>query len=211
MLKVQNVSFGFRHRPLLRDVSLTLAAGELLHLTGPNGAGKSTFMSIVAGLLTPEKGTIEFFPGSEASAAVDDRRRFQEYLPAEANGLYVKMDAMQNLLFWTQLRGLKNNLPAVHAELARWNLDHPLLRDGFPVEKFSTGMKRRLALARLALSPSPLWLLDEPVYGLDAQAVGIFRKLLGDHLAKGGLALLISHDLAAVEGLKLRSLALGAA
>lgn len=211
MLQVKDLSFGFRHRRLFDAVSFTVSPQELVHLAGPNGAGKSTFMSIVAGLLHPDKGDVSFFPGVGAAEPVEDRRRFAEYLPAEANGLYVKMDATQNLLFWAELRGAKVGKAEIWKELERWNLNHALVRDGFPVEKFSTGMKRRLALARLALSPAPLWLLDEPLYGLDAQAVELFRGLLREHLDKGGLALVVSHDLVPLQGLITRKVVLGAA
>lgn len=209
MLQVKALTFGFRHRRLFEDVSFTVKPGELLHLAGPNGAGKSTMMSILAGLLLPEKGEVEFFPGKDAAAPADDRRSFVEYLPAEANGLYVKMDATTNLQFWSRLRGLATTTEQVFQELDRWNLNHPLLRDGFSVEKFSTGMKRRLALARLNLSPAPCWLLDEPLYGLDTEAVQIFRAMIDRHLARGGLAVLVSHELKIFDGAITRTLTLG--
>ena len=212
MLRIANLSFGFRHRPLFQDVSLTVRRGELVHLAGPNGAGKSTFMSVVAGLLTAEKGTVDFHPDATATSdgsAANDRRVYSEYLPAEANGLHVKMDAVRNLRFWTTLRGAPATDSAIEGALAHWNLDHPLLRHDFAVEKFSTGMKRRLALARLSLSPAPLWLLDEPVYGLDAQAMSVFSSLLRAHLDKQGLALVVSHDLKPLDGLIARSVTLG--
>lgn len=208
MLALQKLAFGFRHRPLFHDLSFSVAPGELVHLAGPNGAGKSTLMAVVAGLLEPTAGKIEYRPDKGAVGLADDRREFMEYMPAEANGLYVKMDATQNLLFWARLRG-KALVPAdVHAALGVWNLNHPLLRDNFPVEKFSTGMKRRLALARLGLSPAPCWLLDEPLYGLDVQAMTMFTGMLKDHLAQGGLALVVSHDLKPVESLITRTVTL---
>lgn len=209
MLVVSRLSFGYRHRRLFSELSMTVAAGELVHLAGPNGAGKSTCMAIIAGLLTADGGSVEFFP-SPGGVAAEDRRHWQEYLPAEGNGLYLKMDATQNLLFWSRLRGLNLDAEAVHAALDPWGLSHPLLRQGFAVEKFSTGMKRRLALARLALSPAPCWLLDEPVYGLDAQAMDIFQARLSAHLQRGGMALVVSHDLKPLTGLISRSVALGA-
>ncbi len=209
MLRIVKLSFGFRHRPLFQDVSLTVGRGELVHLAGPNGAGKSTFMSVVAGLLTADHGAVEFFPDGEAAPAADDRRAYSEYLPAEANGLHVKMDAVRNLRFWTTLRGTPASDAAIEGALAHWNLDHPLLRHDFAVEKFSTGMKRRLALARLSLSPAPLWLLDEPVYGLDAQAMAVFSALLRAHLDGNGMALVISHDLKPLDGLIARTVDLG--
>ena len=192
MLVISNLSFKFRHRRLFDDLSLTAERGDLWHISGPNGVGKSTFLSVVAGLLNPTSGDIKLSSNGET---IEDRRAWLEYLPAEANGLYLKMDAVQNLRFWSQLRGLKLDDEAIFGALAPWGLNHPLLRSDFPVEKYSTGMKRRLALARLSLSPVPGWILDEPLYGLDQQALAVFRERLGKHLSSGGFALLVSHDL----------------
>ena len=205
MLAITNLSFGFRHRRLFDALSLTAEAGELLHIAGPNGAGKSTFMAVVAGLLAPERGEVDY---KLNGTSVEDRRCYLEYLPAEANGLYLKMSAVQNLQFWSRLRGRDLSVDAVCAALEPWNLNHPFLRDGFPVEKFSTGMKRRLALARLDLSPAPCWLLDEPVYGLDAEAMMVFHQRLAAHLKKGGTAVVISHDLQPLAGLITRTVSL---
>jgi heme exporter protein A len=125
-----------------------------------------------------------------------------DYLPAEANGLHLKLDATANLRFWAALRGVTLTDEMATIALGRVALDHPLLRQRFPVEKYSTGMKRRLALARLALSPAPCWILDEPVSGLDTSGIALFRELVGDHLRRGGLALVVSHDVLALEGIK---------
>jgi heme exporter protein A len=76
----------------------------------------------------------------------------------------------------------------------------------FPVEKYSTGMKRRLALARLMLSGATCWLLDEPVYGLDTAALATFSHQLEQHLKAGGMTLVISHDTAPLRGLISRTI-----
>jgi heme exporter protein A len=206
MLKVADLEFGFRRRRLFTGMTLTVQRGELTHLHGPNGAGKSTLMAVIAGLLAPQKGRIVFVTAAGRDA--DDRRDYLEYLPAEANGLFLKMSATQNLAYWAGLRGKPLDTAALRAALAVWGLDKPLLRDNFPVEKFSTGMKRRLALARLTLSPAPCWLLDEPFYGLDQEATAIFRGQLTAHLQNGGMALVVSHDVAPLAGLVTRTVTL---
>lgn len=206
MLIIENLTFGFRKRRLFSGLNLRVAPGELVHLAGPNGAGKSTCMAIVAGLLAADAGEVRYHIANEAAP---DRREHLEYLPAEANGLYTKMDATENLRFWARLRGIDLSREAAFAALTPWNLNHPLLRDGFAVEKFSTGMKRRLALARLGLSPASGWLLDEPVYGLDQEAMAIFKTQLAGHLRRGGLALVVSHDLSPLQGLTTRTVQLG--
>lgn len=206
MLHIRELSFGFRHRQLFTHLTLSVERGELVHLVGPNGAGKSTCMAVVAGLLGASHGRVDYCPDGGEPAL--DRRLYLEYLPAEANGLYVKMSARENLRFWAALRGMTLADQDLLAALAVWGLNHPLLIDNFSVEKYSTGMKRRLALARLTLSPASCWLLDEPVYGLDVAAIEIFRRELRAHLDSGGMALVISHDLSALSGIVTRSIRL---
>ncbi len=196
MLKITDVKFGYKFRPILDGVSFVVKTHELIHIIGPNGCGKTTLMGILAGLIKETSGTISLEVDAKL---VTDRRLYTEYLPAEANALYGKMDAMENLRFWLKLRGLAHHDQLIIDELERWNLAHPLVRQSFPVEKFSTGMKRRLALARVALSRTPLWLLDEPLYGLDTRGIEQFQAILKGHLELGGSAVVVSHD---VEPLK---------
>ncbi len=207
MLKIHNLEFRYQFRRILQGVSFAAEAGEIVHIIGPNGAGKTTLMTILAGLRQEHAGRIEYetAPGKLA----EDRRNFIEYLPAEANALYGKMDAMTNLRFWQSLRGHKSSDEALIQELEQWDLDHPLIRQNFPVERFSTGMKRRLALARVRLSATPCWLLDEPLYGLDTKGIQTFQGMLEAHLKNGGQAWIVSHDTAPLSIFKLRTLDLG--
>ncbi|HYX33330.1 MAG TPA: heme ABC exporter ATP-binding protein CcmA [Oligoflexus sp.] len=207
MLKIHNLEFRYQFRRILQGVSFAAEAGEIVHIIGPNGAGKTTLMTILAGLRREHAGRIEY--ESKPGQVADDRRDFIEYLPAEANALYGKMDAMTNLRFWQSLRGLKSTDEALVNELELWDLDHPLIRQNFPVERYSTGMKRRLALARVKLSETPCWLLDEPLYGLDTKGIQTFQAMLQGHLQKGGQAWIVSHDTAPLSIFKLRTLDLG--
>lgn len=161
-------------------------------------------MSLLAGLRKEASGSIEYrLPSGKAA---EDRRTYVEYLPAEANALFGKMDAMSNLRFWRKLRNLEASDASIRVVLKKWDLDHPLIRENFPVESFSTGMKRRLALARLELSETPCWLLDEPLYGLDTKGIETFQSMLEDHLKKGGITIIVSHDITPLERFPVRRL-----
>ena len=194
MLEVRQVSFGFSSLPLFQNVSFAVQPGKVLQLTGPNGVGKSTLMQILAGILAPQAGDVTF---EWSGKTLPDRRAALSYLPSEGNGLYLRQDAMSNLHFWAQLSGATCNEEEMRNALEAWGLTNRFFHKNFPVGKFSTGMKRRLALARLSLIDHPLWLLDEPVYGLDPDATERFRRHLGNHVNNGGSAVLISHDVAA--------------
>lgn len=204
MLEIENLDFRYQYRRILSKLSFQVAPGEILHIQGPNGCGKTTLMSILAGLRHEESGTIRYRLPDGSIAR--DRRSYIEYLPAEANALFGKMDAMDNLRFWRRLRGLSCDDTILRTALAAWDLDHALVREHFPVERFSTGMKRRLALARLQLSEAPCWLLDEPLYGLDVKGIASFQNLLDEHLRKEGRALIVSHDVAPLNRFAIRRL-----
>lgn len=195
-LAVHQLTFAYRHRVLFDGLTFGVRAGEILLLSGANGTGKSTLLAILAGLLMQQKGSVDY---------ADDV--IPEYLPAEANGLFERLDGADNLRFWQALKG--RDVPSKDA-LKFWGLDHSYLLMKFPVEKYSTGMKRRLALTRLTMSTAKVWLLDEPVYGLDAQAVELFRGALREHCQDGGCAVMVSHDLSAFDGLPVQHLRLGA-
>jgi heme ABC exporter ATP-binding subunit CcmA len=207
VLTIKNLEFRYQYRRILHDVSFRSRAGELVHIVGPNGAGKTTLMSILASLRLEHAGTVEYETADGKVAA--DRREFIEYLPAEANALYGKMDAITNLRFWQSLRGIKSSDAALVQELELWDLGHLLIRQSFPVERFSTGMKRRLALARVKLSQTPCWLLDEPLYGLDTRGIQTFQAMLDQHLKAGGQAWIVSHDTAPLSIFQLQTLKLG--
>lgn len=205
MLSVKSLSFSFKHRPLFKELSFDLSDGDVFHLTGENGTGKSTLMSILAGFRSPTLGEIAYFTNGKE---IEDRREFLEYLSAEANGLYMKMDATQNLNFWSQARGLTLDPHVIKEELTSWGLGHELVRINFSVEKFSTGMRRRLALARLNLSNAKVWLLDEPIYGLDTKGIDKFREILTKHRDQGGSCLVISHDTAPLKNIVTKQITL---
>ena len=192
MLEINDLGFSYRYRPIFKHLNFQVQPGELVHITGQNGSGKTTLMSILAGLRQATAGQIKI--KDERYQTPVEQKRFFEYLPAEANALYGKMDAMDNLRFWLRLRELNDQDDRLISALQRWDLDHPFIRQHFPVERYSTGMKRRLALARVQLSEAPCWLLDEPLYGLDTKGIRTFQQILEEHLRQHGSAIVVSHD-----------------
>ncbi|MBY0337121.1 MAG: heme ABC exporter ATP-binding protein CcmA [Acetobacteraceae bacterium] len=170
-------------RLVFADLGFVLRPGEAMLLTGANGAGKSTLLRVVAGLLPAMEGTL-LWGGADALAdrvAHGARLRYLGHMDA----LKPALTARENLDFFRRLHG-------GDTDAALDALDLRPLAD-LPARVLSSGQKRRLALARLALAPAPLWLLDEPTVGLDAASVERLRPLLAAHLGRGGMILAATH------------------
>jgi heme exporter protein A len=187
-LRLQDLALARGERRLLSGFTETLRAGEAIALTGPNGAGKTTLLRTIAGLIQPLSGAIRF-DGADGPIEADDARRFGCHLMGHQDGLKSGRSAGEELDFqvcWT------GGAPgAAKAAAKRLGLTQLL---GLPVRALSAGQRRRLALARLAASPRPLWLLDEPLAPLDAAHRALVGELMAEHLAGGGLILAAVHD-----------------
>ncbi len=170
-------------RVVFAGLSFGCARGEALLLTGPNGAGKSTLLRLLAGLVPLAEGQV-LWHGADALADRPAHAARLRYL-AHADALKPGLTLAENLGFWAALWGgsVAAALDAVGlADLA------PL-----PARLLSAGQKRRAALARLALAPAELWLLDEPSVGLDVSSIARFGVLLAAHRAQGGAVLAATH------------------
>jgi len=176
---------GDRH--VLKGVSLTLAARELLHITGPNGTGKTTLLRVASGLLRPEQGQVAWLGRPIASARAEYHSALA-YAPHEP-ALKGDLTPLENLGF---MIGLKRRVQAAE-------LKAHLVRTGvgecadLPVRVLSAGQRRRVAMARVLASRAPLWLLDEPFTNLDRAGSELLSVLLAEHVNAGGMALVVAH------------------
>jgi heme exporter protein A len=199
-LTVEKLSFGYSEKSLISNVSFAADSGSLLRIAGQNGAGKSTLMLLLAGILEGHRGKIAWH--------TSDVSPLYAWLPAEGNGLLQNLSALENMKFWTSLYGISGIDYGVH--LSEVGLTNIWVQSKLPVAKFSTGMKRRLALARLMAIRAPVWLLDEPLYGLDDQGCESFKIKLSQHCANGGAAIIITHDERLIEGMPAQTIFLNA-
>jgi len=187
MLEAQGLGIIRGERPVFAGLDLSVAAGEALVLRGPNGAGKSTLLRLLAGLLSATVGRITW-----NGAAIDDDHGRRLRYAGHGDALKPALTARENLAFWARFEGGGD----VDGALDRLGLS--TLAD-LPAGILSAGQKRRLGLARLALCPRPLWLLDEPTVSLDAAAVEMLAGLIADHRAAGGMVVVATHDGLALE------------
>ena len=202
MLEVKNLSFAFKNRPLFQNISFETRAGQITRIEGPNGAGKSTLLSLVTGLLSGAQGSINFMGAS-------DYRTWTSWIAPDANGLFPSLSAIENLQFWLQIRGRTTSHDQLRECLTFWGITGDWLQNALPTAKFSTGMKRRLSLARLQLESTKLWILDEPLFGLDDAACNQFKTMLSRHTTSGGAAIIVTHDARLFDGLQYQTVAVG--
>jgi heme exporter protein A len=182
ILKTEALACGRGETILARDLDLEVPAGTGLLLRGPNGAGKSTLLLTLAGLLAPLGGHIHF-----EGAGPDDGPLIHHC--GHRNAVRPRLSVLQTLRFWAEINGT-GQVPC-EAALDRVGLGRTAHLDaGY----LSAGQQRRLVLARLLVSPRPVWLLDEPSAALDAQGQALLATLLTEHFAAGGLAVIATHD-----------------
>lgn len=167
LLKGEELALVRGGRLLFEGLDLQLEAGEALHVIGPNGSGKSSLIRLVAGLLKPSAGRI-----ARADAALAD----------EGLALDRELPLGKALAFWAG--------PLLTQALAAFALEE-LAK--VPVRLLSTGQAKRARLARVVASGARLWLLDEPLNGLDSNGVTELDCAIAAHRAGGGAVLAASH------------------
>lgn len=181
-------SYGSHSAPVLGPLSLDIHAGQVLGIRGPNGAGKSTLLNLLAGVLTPDRGTVTYAPGV---------RDHIGYVPQELS-LYNVLTGLDNLRFW----GLACGLPSkAISTRSRWLLEQMELTEKAkkPVSTYSGGMKRRLHLASALMVTPRLLLLDEPTVGADSRSTRLILDTLTHLLTLGCGVVLISHQAGELE------------
>lgn len=185
MLAAQGLGFSRNDEPVFGPLDFHIDAGEALLVQGDNGAGKTTLLRVLAGLLRADSGQVQI---DGRVAGHKERSQYVAYL-SHLPALKPDLDALENLHF----------LCGLHGRRARQMPGNALAIVGLAgyedtlVRQLSAGQKRRLALARIWLSPAPLWLLDEPYANLDLDGINLVNRMISAHLRSGGAALVTTH------------------
>ena len=176
-------------RRLFSNLDLSLAPGTYVQLTGPNGSGKTSLLRILCGLLAPAEGKI-FWDGADIYSRREQYYTAVTYL-GHRPGVKDELSALENLRIANALNGVEVSEGDARAALAQMGLSG---RESLPARFLSEGQRRRVALARLLISQTCLWLLDEVLTSLDKAAVELVRSLITKHLNRGGIAIVATHQ-----------------
>src|SRR6201987_2936424 len=191
----QNLVKWYGPRLAVRDVSFSVAEGEVVGLLGPNGSGKSTIFRILTGYLVPSSGTVAV-AGRDATTESLELRHEVGYVPEDAP-LYDHMRVVELLRFMAQLKGLfgRSAVRAVEVVVTRLQLEKVA---SLPIGKLSRGYRQRVAIGQALLNDPKLLIFDEPTSGLDPNQVIAIRDLIRE-LAGRRTVLMASHVLPEVE------------
>jgi ABC-2 type transport system ATP-binding protein len=179
--------------PAVDNVDLAIEPGEIYGLLGPNGAGKSTMVRMIATLLEPTSGEIRVCGHSVVTEKRAVRARLGVALGGERS-VYWKLTARQNLEFFCALHGIPRRAapPRIMEALDRVRLSEHADEH---IERWSTGMRQRLVLARALLDDPEVLLLDEPASGLDPRAADTLHEVIAGFRERGHTILLTTHDM----------------
>lgn len=189
MLNVIDLSCVRGERSVFTGVDFKVEPGEWLHVRGANGCGKTSLLRLLTGLSRPVQGEIRWC-GKPTAHDAQAYRADLLFLGHQA-AVKEELTALENLQLGSELDGRALPRPEALAALQYLGLKG---REDQPVRSLSAGQKRRVLLSRLVTRKAKLWLLDEPFAALDTRAVEMLGTLIGEHLDRGGMAVVTSHQ-----------------
>ncbi len=203
-LSVHELACARGDRLLFKGMNFTLKSGELLLVQGGNGQGKTSLLRLLTGLARAEDGEV-CWCGQPIAKQREIYHGEMIYL-GHANGVKDDLDPLENLRFSAGLQGRSFDPDRAAATLQRLGLSRCL---DLPCRVLSFGQRRRVALAALLLAGASLWILDEPLTGLDVHAVALMEGLIRDHLNAGGMVVATTHQALNLEGVAVQRLLVG--
>ena len=189
MLQARDLECRRGDTSLFSAMNFELSAGQLMHVKGSNGSGKTSLMRIVCGLFEPTAGVV-IWRGEKIRELREEFNRELTYI-GHLNGIKDELTAVENLTIYARFAGLSVDEARLRDALHQMGLG---ARADLPSKVLSQGQKRRVALARLLLGGTTLWILDEPFTALDARAVGLLQAVITKHLSGGGLVMFTTHQ-----------------
>jgi zinc transport system ATP-binding protein len=199
LIEVRDVSFAYADRPVIDDVSLTVAAGDFLGLVGPNGSGKTTLLELMIGLREPDRGSVSLFGEPAHASGERDRVGFVPQNAGDSAGdmPVTVREVVRMGRYPRKLVGRFGDADRTAVADAMRRVDITDLAER-RVGRLSGGQRQRVFIARALAADADLLALDEPTVGVDAESREAFYTLLGELNDEGIAIILIEHDIGVV-------------
>jgi heme exporter protein A len=202
-LRVDNLHYEINDKLIIAGLSLAVSSGEVLFIEGGNGSGKTTLLRILCGLMQADEGQVSW-NGEPLQSAREECYQQLTYI-GHATGVKPELSAIENIRFSSAISGL-SELTDIQSALDWVDLAG---YENSPGRHLSYGQQRRIALSRLLVNPSLLWILDEPFAGLDRKMIEKLQIRFAEHADQGGLLILTSHQPVDLLGLNCKRMQLG--
>lgn len=203
MLEISNLACSRGDHRLFSGLSFTLHPGQIMQVQGANGSGKTSLLRTLCGFLMPDEGDI-IWRGKNVRELDENYYAELLYL-GHLNAIKDELNALENLRILAGLSGVEIEEKDAVSALRRMGLRG---RERLPVKVLSQGQRRRVALARLLVADTKLWILDEPLTALDVGAVALIQELIAEHLARQGMVIFTTHQPLQVAGVDMCSISL---
>jgi len=188
MLEVNSIYLYRNRKQVFNNFSLNLKNSQIIQLEGENGVGKTSLLNMISGLINPDKGFIKICKKSIIELGKQRKKKFT-YIP-DKNCLKENLSVNENLKSWLKLSNLTIDRNTYQKALNTFSLNE--IQESL-IKNLSQGQKKKVALTKLLFSESKLWLLDEPLNGIDTKTITTLKKVMIQHLKKNGSILFSSH------------------
>jgi ABC-2 type transport system ATP-binding protein len=200
MLEIQGLSKSY-NRGVIKAVDkldMYIKPGEIFGFLGPNGAGKTTTIKLIVGLLNPDEGSVKI-KGFDIGKDPINAKNNIGYVPDNPE-IYDRLSGFEYLNFMADMYQVPKE---VRKERINSFLDMFELKDAAadPIKSFSHGMKQKITLTGALLHEPPLWVMDEPMVGLDPRSAHLLKELMRKHCDKGNTVFFSTHILEVAEKL----------
>lgn len=198
MITFEHVSKSFGEKKAVDDLTLTIEDGKVFGFIGPNGAGKTTAIKMLTGILSPDSGVVKLNGIDIAKEPIEAKRSFG-YVP-DAFDMYERLTGMEYLRFMGNIYQVDTAKRKIHIEkyLHMFGLEEAANQQ---IRAYSHGMKQKLAITGALIHEPSIWILDEPMVGLDPQSVFLLKEEMRKHADGGRTVFFSTHVLDVAERL----------
>ncbi|ALS24210.1 MULTISPECIES: ABC transporter ATP-binding protein [Paenibacillus] len=180
------------------NLTLTVRGGEIFGFLGPNGAGKTTTIKMITGIIQPDKGTIRINGKDISQSPLEAKKQFG-YVP-DSPDLFLRLKGLEYLNFMADMYDVPRELrkERIEALARRFDMLHAL---SDPIQSYSHGMRQKIVIMGVLVHDPAVWILDEPLTGLDPKSSYTLKEMMREHTDSGKTVLFSTHVLEVAEKL----------